>query len=427
MKKIKEWGGSFYTNPYPITLFLLALLLFVLQWSYPVIMDDKWWLDKPFSLDFMVERYQIWSNRLFIESFALVFSHLPKLFRLFNSLVFVGLLDIILANSLGRKVKYLFLLLGLFALLPISMFLIPGLMLTNLNYLWPVTAGLASFLLYRSNEERKANKPYIYMVINILLLFATNHEQVAVVFLAIWGYEWWRQKGLSPFGWILFILTGCNLVFALLSPGISVRAIEQANKYFPEFFKLTVLDKVLLGLSHVGKTLLYNINHLFVVFLLLLVLNLFLTPLAKKQLFPFLLFVPFMALLSLGQLFMKVGNSLGILQDLFAYPKFYVGKVKTLPGWLTQEVSALFVVAIICLLCLIAYALYLVFRRLDLVYFWFVAVASLAMVGFSGTIFTSGDRISFILALYLIYLSCLLVSRMMDMKRKHLDIQKGNP
>ncbi|MFM0786630.1 DUF6056 family protein [Streptococcus suis] len=162
MKKIKEWGGSFYTNPYPITLFLLALLLFVLQWSYPVIMDDKWWLDKPFSLGFMVERYQIWSNRLFLDSFALVFSHLPKLFRLFNSLVFVGLLDIILANSLGRKVKYLFLLLGFFALLPISIFLIPGLMMTNLNYLWPVTAGLASFLLYRGYQERKANKPYIY-------------------------------------------------------------------------------------------------------------------------------------------------------------------------------------------------------------------------------------------------------------------------
>lgn len=427
MKKIKEWGGSFCANPYPITLFLLALLLFVLQWSYPVIMDDKWWLDKPFSLDFMVERYQIWSNRLVIESFALVFSHLPKLFRLFNSLVFVGLLDIILANSLGRKVKYLFLLLGFFALLPISMFLIPGLMMTNLNYLWPVTAGLASFLLYRSNEERKVNKPYIYMVTSILLLFATNQEQVVVVFLAVWGYEWWRQKGLSPFGWVLFILTGCNFVFALLSPGVSARAMRQASLYFPSFFKLTVLDKVLLGLSHVGKTLLYSINHLFIVFLLLLVLNLFLTPLSKKQLFPFLIFVPFMALLSLGQLFMKVGNSLGILQDLFAYPKFYARKVKTLPGWLTQEVSTLFVVAIICLLCLIAYALYLVFRRLDLVYFWFVAVASLAMVGFSGTIFRSGDRISFILALYLIYLSCLLVSRMMDMKRKHLDIQKGNP
>lgn len=164
MKKIKAWGGSFYTNPYPITLFLLALLLFVLQWSYPVIMDDKWWLDKPFSLDFMVERYQIWSNRLVIESFALVFSHLPKLFRLFNSLVFVGLLDIILANSLGRKVKYLFLLLGFFALLPISMFLIPGLMMTNLNYLWPVTAGLASFLLYRSYQERKfKHNIYIYI------------------------------------------------------------------------------------------------------------------------------------------------------------------------------------------------------------------------------------------------------------------------
>lgn len=161
MKKIKEWGGSFYTNPYPIMLFLLTLLLFVLQWFYPVIMDDKWWLDKPFSLGFMVERYQIWSNRLFIESFALVFSHLPKLFRLFNSLVFVGLLDIILANSLGRKVKYLFLLVGLFALLPISMFLIPGLMMTNLNYLWPVTAGLAGFLLYRSYQERKSKHIYI--------------------------------------------------------------------------------------------------------------------------------------------------------------------------------------------------------------------------------------------------------------------------
>ncbi|WP_099832960.1 DUF6056 family protein [Streptococcus suis] len=165
MKKIKEWGGSFCANLYPITLFLIALLLFVLQWSYPVIMDDKWWLDKPFSLDFMVERYQIWSNRLVIESFALVFSHLPKLFRLFNSLVFVGLLDIILANSLGRKVKYLFLLVGFFALLPISMFLIPGLMMTNLNYLWPVTAGLASFLLYRSYQERKfKHNIYIYYI-----------------------------------------------------------------------------------------------------------------------------------------------------------------------------------------------------------------------------------------------------------------------
>lgn len=419
MKKIKAWGGSFYTNPYPITLFLLALLLFVLQWSYPVIMDDKWWLDKPFSLDFMVERYQIWSNRLVIESFALVFSHLPKLFRLFNSLVFVGLLDIILANSLGRKVKYLFLLLGFFALLPISMFLIPGLMMTNLNYLWPVTAGLASFLLYRSYQERKfKHNIYIYIMSSILLLFATNHEQVAVVSLAVWAYEWWRQKGLPPFGWVLFILTGCNLIFALLSPGISVRAIEQANKYFPEFFHLTMWDKALLGLSHVGKTLLYNINHLFVVFLLLLVLNLFLTPLAKKQLFPFLLFVPFMALLSLGQLFMKVGNSLGILQDWFSYPKFYAKQVKLIPGWLTQEVSALFLVAVICLLCLIAYALYLIFKQLDLVYFWFVAVASLVMLGFSPSIFESGDRVSFILALYLIYLSCLLVSKLMEYVRK---------
>ncbi|HFU4466692.1 TPA: hypothetical protein ACGO92_001565 [Streptococcus suis] len=126
MKRIKEWGSVLYANPYPVMLFLLAFVLFVLQWSYPVIMDDKWWIDKPFSLDFMVERYQIWSNRLVIESFALLFSHLPKFFRLFNSLVFVGLLDIILANSLGRKVKYLFLLVGLFALLPIAMFKTPA-------------------------------------------------------------------------------------------------------------------------------------------------------------------------------------------------------------------------------------------------------------------------------------------------------------
>ncbi|HFI0184142.1 TPA: DUF6056 family protein [Streptococcus suis] len=165
MKRIKEWGGRFYSTPYLISLMILAFILFVIQWSYPVIMDDKWWLDKPFSLDFMVYRYQTWSNRLVIESFALMFSHLPKVFRLFNSLVFVGLLDIILANSLGRKVKYLFLLLGFFALLPISMFLIPGLMMTNLNYLWPVTAGLVSLLLYRSYQERKVNHIYIYIYI----------------------------------------------------------------------------------------------------------------------------------------------------------------------------------------------------------------------------------------------------------------------
>lgn len=65
-------------------------------------------------------------------------------------------------------------------------------MMTNLNYLWPVTAGLASFLLYRYYQERKVNKLYISS--SILLLFATSQEQVVVVFLSVWAYEWWRKK-----------------------------------------------------------------------------------------------------------------------------------------------------------------------------------------------------------------------------------------
>lgn len=264
------------------TIICFVLILIWMNLFTNLFNDDLWFLevstDKGF-LPFLLWRYDVWTSRLFIEGFLIFFSKHFWLWKIINSLILTGflyLIDYYTTDLLGKKVNQLFLFLALFTFIPLEQLNGAGWIATSTNYLWPVTAALFGFYpFYQKVKGRPINR-WIAGLSYLSLFFACNQELVAVCVFAWFGifglYELVKTKKVNITWLIPVIIAIASLLFILSTPGNDARMTQEIAHWFPNFSKLSMIQKFYLGVSSTFGILFSGGNYLFDIFLGLLAL-----------------------------------------------------------------------------------------------------------------------------------------------------------
>lgn len=204
------------------------------------------------TLEWLVQRYQTWSGRLFSDATAAVILQTDDgVWYVANTAMLLLLLYSITKLAFGSiTVDGLWFSFAVFCLID------PGILtdsvywtVGSVNYLWPAALGMYSALLLRNIYTNISNPAYhnaIYIVCGFCAslgveqvsgcLFVLGIIVTLSVLLNRHTINWW--------GIAYTIVIGIGVGIVLLCPGSRVRQVEDAQRWYPEFLTMSFLDKI---------------------------------------------------------------------------------------------------------------------------------------------------------------------------------------
>lgn len=347
-------------------------------------------------LYFAIFRYMTWSSRLLIESATMYFS-LHELIFIFSA--FLATLFLLICS---RKLCPNFPLLPgvlLFLFFPRTLFVSAGAIPTYTNYIFP--ASLLIFSLY----YRTSKYILVKVLSMIFFVFSIMQEQLAVYSFLWLLFECVRDlknKSLKKFDIVYLSFSILAILSVKLSPGNSIRIMQETQNWFPNFKSLNIIQKISLGILETGENLLtISKPYLFILFFLVLIL---IISLLTKRVLSFILSIFVILLLIASKL--KFNLSL--------YKIFLISKNANKTGVFVNNIenySAVFIYLLIFIFILLS--LYFVVDKEKRI--WYVYLLTIGMVGrmlvsFSPTIYASGARTHLPVMISLFIISCSLLS-----------------
>lgn len=257
-----------------LLLVMVAVLLAVHAGLQPDFGDDTVYrniLKNRTLWNLLIERYQTWSSRVIIEAVMIPFSTWDAWgWRIADSFMMIVLVwivtdlfgmpvDVFTEISIDvsvskRKSQILFFL--MLCLVPVAVWSNAGWITTTINYLWAMTLGLVAMrpLKHWFMEEKCAR--WEYVVCPLCLLYAGNMEQMAAILFGVYavcgGWILYRKKKAKPFYFVQVVLILVSLLFILTAPGNALRSEQETANYLPYFGALGFLEKVWMGFLETG-------------------------------------------------------------------------------------------------------------------------------------------------------------------------------
>lgn len=399
---------------------LVCHLTFVMEAGDEVFYRDAW--QNQGLIDFLTYQYFHWASRTWIELLLTVFSALPKLvWRLVNPLMGV-VVACCLSNVVGtlKSQKGNWLVCGFMLLYRWELMRTAGWIATTLVYLWP--AAFALLALMPLVQWLRGTRPRTLWCVLALpaLLYATNMEQVLVcVLLLLLGLCAYRLFARKKLHWLLFAQLGIcvfNLVYALVSPGAAQRFAVEQTQWFPNYAMRGLFANAELGLATALNPLFYARDFVFAFFCVLLAFAVWQRH--KNWFYRLVGLAPLAICLPLGfygryveklvpaiGFFTKALNGEGIIT---------LANANTLTAYIPLLLLLFGFVA-----CVVG--LYLALGHTPLAFgcMWALCsgLASRAMMGFSPSIWASGDRTGFFFTLCTIAVACLLAKQALPAKK----------
>ena len=250
---------------------LLLMVIFMTGWLYlaPRIGDDVQDMEAVKGgipsiltniLTMDIGMWHHWSSRIFIN--YLMFVNEPEsmkwIFAFVTGLMTVGLIIGLIA--LFRNQHYLPLFSLLVLLFSWESMSTAGWIATIITYWWTLCTGI--FALYLINIECYSWKKVIILLLStILFLFAFNNEQLLVFGTVIYvGYLIYQL--MHHLSWISFLPVPfaliVNWLILLTCPGNKLRYDSSIHNFFKDFNKMTVINKVDLGVFVTGHWYLFT-------------------------------------------------------------------------------------------------------------------------------------------------------------------------
>lgn len=382
-----------------ILLFIVVFLYFFLEGkpSY----DDIWFSEVGSTMslnEFIVFRYFNWTTRLIIEVVMILLLKLQNIVWTILSTLMVVLIYYSMQYLLWQntRCKAIISYIGLILMI-LFVWLSPlsetGWYATTLNYLWPMAMFFYSMTLFRDivNNDKVLMKKKVCGLLAII--FASNQEQVAAL---MFGYfvlsmvvYMWKYKKVSGELLGLGVAICLMLVFHVTGPGNVQRSISEINSWYPSYNSFSFGDKVFLGiLSTISGIMCRNGA---IIFLCTLLMALTVCWGSKCGVInKIIVFIP-----SLIIIFRLISDKLLSIQ---IYTRVY-GSIQ-LFGNTVQKADLYSVNALITIIMgvlyfgVYAYSIWLLFGKR--VIFSYIVLASILcsriMMGFSPTVFASGDR-----------------------------------
>ena len=256
---------------------LFLVFLFMMYWNYitPLWNDDEGWTGASFSkiINSSVQDYFNQNGRFIGQVIARSLANMPLLVEaILNAGVFCAVSFLILKlsaghkNNLSRLLNYIFILLLVFLQTPgFSQIYLwrPG----SGNYLWLMLIDLMFMSMFL---VKKHSVPFLVLLTLLgFITGTTNENTVGGIIIICLGYLFFKKVDRNRIWPIIGLIVG--YIVLLKSPGNTVRAhIDN-----PDFFKLSLIDKVGKNLVPINNFIINNLAFEIIIFIVLLGFNLF--------------------------------------------------------------------------------------------------------------------------------------------------------
>lgn len=397
---MKEKLKKFLDDGRNVIVALFVLHIILMMFITPNRYDDEVFLtniaEQPI-LAYIGPRYFDWTSRFLIE-FALcgVLKTSKYLWILIESLM-VALIGYSISklfvkdNKKENNVMLLFMIL----LYPFNVMSSAGWAATTVNYIWPMATMFYALIPIKKIWEGEKIHPISMFLHSLALIFAGNQEQTACIlvgtYLLFAILMIIRDKKIKPYMVINTVLAIASLIFILTCPGNYVRQESEIANYFKDMEMYTFLDKLGLGFTTTMGFLIGKGNLVYVVFTLLICVYVFSNH--KEALYRVIACIPFVTSLTgyFGRdIISQVYPHLTSFYDLLASEEVLLTAATS--NNLLYAVPVIFSMGII--VCLIM-SLLLIFKNLKnnvALLVFLIGLASRLIMGFSPTIFVSGNR-----------------------------------
>ena len=364
-------------------------------------------------LEFLSHMYLNWSSRMVTEPLVVVLVNLDmmvwRIFCTVNILIIALSIRYLLGIRCSVwKSTILCMLVGSF---PFSYYASAGWITTTAIYLISISLGLVALYPLRRLLDEKKSAWWENLLFLISAVLACNHEQVGAVVLGVYlcsfAYCALLHRKTTRMQICQALIATASILFVLTCPGDAIRMEIETQTWLPEYAEWNAFEKLLRGALHAADYYFYSAGINFFAFALvfLLALALFLRPVEKWK-----------KALSLGAalwLCLAVGiillQRLGLLRQDFLFPWEEYGV-----NMLARGVDVARAASAALLLLLLFWELFwLLGNRAS---FWTASMllaagfGSGAVLGFSPTIYASGNRVFSIFIYATIVLICYIVN-----------------
>lgn len=429
LNKCKKMLNRLYQwDSFPFVILVSGMILLHLTITYGTV-DDSWCLDN-LVLDkngwsissflgmdlrsYFVYRYQTWSSRLVIEYVALMIISHRILWTAVNiAMVLLIARCISLFFPSGNIRKKNWMITCLMFIFPFQITGDTGWVATSMNYLWVLALGLYAMVSVYKAFQGIRMKWYEYLLCTIALFYAVNAEQMCAVLLAVFLISTiylLKTKKINIYIMFQTLICAGGMVLVLICPGNALRAASEIPKWFPDYTQLSFMQKTELGYSSSLYEFIMQPNLIFTIFSFLLLISIFLKQ--KNKILRTIAAIPFATSLIFG----LFGSYASTVFPWIAAVKNAMTIYGT--GATFASVQSLFPDVLLAMICLsVLFSIYHAFDNKDTgllaILIVLLGFATRIMMGFSPTIWASGERTFTIMFFSFIICSVMLYNQIM--------------
>jgi hypothetical protein len=266
---------------------------------------------------------------------------------------------------------------------------------TTTNYMWPLALGLFSLIPIRKIWDGEKIKFWQYPLYTLALLYACNQEQTCAIIVCLYllftVITTIRDKKLHPYLLIQTLFTIASLIFILTCPGNYERQGSEISENFKDIGMLSTLDKLGLGFTANFSEIFTKGDLVFLMFTGLIYVYIMTN--YKDKLYRVVAAIPFLSIL-VSHYFRRLTEKFFPFINLF-FDEFGTKDVKLTAANCNNLFNVLPIVFSLGITICIVLSLLLIFKKLKnnvALLIFLAGLASRVMMGFSPTVFVSGER-----------------------------------
>ena len=231
------------------------------------------WAEK----DLIIYDYLYWSSRVVVNcAIHLLLRVSQYIWAILNTIliyVFLRTLSKLLVPKDNKKVGNI-IIACLFVIYPYYQLGSAGWVTTSVTYLWVVILGCIGLIPIRKVLDNEKFSKWEYFVYSFCLLFGANQEQMSIVILAIYCMfviYFVIEKKITKYIIVQTFLSIGSLVFILTAPGNNARSGTETIRFL-DYESLSLIKKVELGFSSAMNKMLTvpSISILFIILLIIM-------------------------------------------------------------------------------------------------------------------------------------------------------------
>lgn len=264
-----------------------------------------------------------------------------------------------------------------------------GLIATSVNYLWTLYAImiLSLYLIKSLNNQRISI--YESFIGILLIIFAGNHELGIVIIIALFSIvciiKIKRKQVRMPYIYIGLFTSLVMLTYIITAPGRKMRYIMECQKRIPGFENIALLDKLYLGIANIERVFISTPNTVFFISAVLIAI------LVYKKTYSY-----FKTMVSLMPIMIMLGYSVLSMQ-YFEFTKLFVTPDMTF--FVQWNHYSVYLVLLYTFATIISFSFSVYWllcddinKFLHIMIVLAVGFVTAVVMGFSPTLYESGDR-----------------------------------